>query len=108
MKLRVLCATLAFGVLGMMTMAPVHAQSVDPCTVYTCMAGISGSGASGGPGCTAATDYFFGVLVVFDPYFDAPDTAQVRRNYLATCPGSNFESNAAILNSILTTWYAVP
>src|SRR5690348_18059380 len=74
MKLRVLCATLAFGALGMMTMAPVHAQSVDPCTVYTCMAGISGSGASGGPGCTAATDYFFGALVVFDPYFDAPDT----------------------------------
>ena len=108
MKLRVLCATLAFGALGMMTMAPVHAQSVDPCTVYTCMAGISGSGASGGPGCTAATDYFFGVLVVFDPYFDAPDTAQVRRNYLATCQGSNYESNAAILNSIITTWYAVP
>ena len=40
--------------------------------------------------------------------FDAPDTAQVRRNYLATCPGSNYESNAAILNSIVTTWYAVP
>src|SRR5690348_2009046 len=107
MKLRVLCATLAFGALGMMTLAPVHAQTVDPCTVYTCMAGISGAGASGGPPCVPATTYFFS-LVVFDPYFDAVATSQLRRTYLMTCPGADTTTNAALLNTIIAEWGAVP
>lgn len=97
---------LGVGVAGM-TATPVHAQSVDPCTVYTCMAGISGAGASGGPACVPATTYFFS-LVVFDPWFDAPATSQLRRTYLMTCPGANVATNAALLNAIIAEWGTVP
>ncbi|MBP1475772.1 hypothetical protein J7I44_15805 [Frateuria sp. MAH-13] len=90
-----------------MTATPVHAQSVDPCTVYTCMAGISGAGASGGPACVPATTYFFS-LAVFDPWFDAPATSQLRRTYLMTCPGANVATNAALLNAIIAEWGTVP
>jgi len=54
MKLRAVFATLAFGTTVGLITTPAHAQSVDPCTVYMCMAGISGIGASGGPGCAPA------------------------------------------------------
>jgi hypothetical protein len=70
MKLRTLFTAAAFGVAGL-NLTPAHAQSVDPYAVYTCMAGISGSGTSGGAACAPATSYFFS-LVVFDPHFDAP------------------------------------
>ena len=90
-----------------LTAAPVHAQSVDPCSVYTCMAGISGAGASGGSACVPATTYFFS-LVVFDPWFDAAATSQLRRTYLMTCPGANVATNAALLNAIIAEWGSVP
>lgn len=99
MNLRTLLTAAAFGVAGL-TLTPAHAQSVDPCAVYTCMAGISGSGTTGGPACAPATSYFFS-LVVFDPYFDAPATAQLRRQYLMTCPGAQVATNAAILPAII-------
>jgi hypothetical protein len=86
---------------------PVQAQGVDPCIVYTCMAGISGAGTSGGPACAPATTYFFS-LVVFDPWFDAPATSQLRRTYLMTCPGANMASNAMLLNAIIAEWGSVP
>jgi hypothetical protein len=71
------------------------------------MAGISGSGTSGGPACTPATTYFFS-LVVFDPYFDAPATSQLRRGYLMTCLGATTATNAVVLNTIITEWGSVP
>lgn len=107
MKLHPLFVVLAFGTIAALAIAPVRAQSVDPCTVYTCMAGMSGSGTTGGPACTPATNYFFS-LVVFDPYFDAPATAQLRRQYLMTCPGANVATNAAILHAIIAEWGSVP
>ncbi|HET6806343.1 MAG TPA: hypothetical protein VFH59_12980, partial [Frateuria sp.] len=89
MILRTRSTLLALGLAasGLAT-APVRAQNVDPCTVYLCMAGISGAGASGGPACVPGTTYFFS-LVVFDPTFDAPATSQLRRTYLMTCAGAN-------------------
>jgi hypothetical protein len=90
-----------------LTVAPVHAQSVDPCSVYTCMAGVSGAGASGGAACVPATTYFFS-LVVFDPWFDAAATSQVRRMYLMTCPGADAATNAVLLNAIIAEWGSVP
>lgn len=105
MQLRIPLATLAIAT-GL-SVAHAHAQSVDPCTVYTCMAGTSGAGTAGGPGCVPATSYFFS-LVVFDPYFDAPATAQLRRQYLMTCPGANVTTNAALLNAIIAEWGSVP
>ncbi|MGN2243085.1 hypothetical protein ACFWZU_06180 [Frateuria sp. GZRR33] len=107
MKLPIRPALLALGAAVSLNMTPAHAQSVDPCTVYTCMAGISGAGASGGPGCVPATTYFFS-LVVFDPSFDAAATSQLRKTYLMTCPGANTATNAALLNAIIALWGAVP
>lgn len=107
MKPRLLFAPLAFGLAAALNIAPAHAQSVDPCSVFTCMAGISGSGASGGAACTPPTNYFFS-LVVFDPYFDAPATSLLRREYLTTCPGSNIDTNPVVLNAIITEWGSVP
>lgn len=106
MKLRTLLTTIALGTASL-ALAPARAQTVDPCTVYMCMAGISGVGASGGPACSAATDVFFDIAI-FDPYFDAPDTAAARRQYLMTCPGATTATNAAILETIIATWFAVP
>lgn len=107
MKPTCLLATLTVGIAALLTIAPVRAQSVDPCAVYTCMAGMSGDGATGGAACAPATTFFFS-LVVFDPYFDAPATAQLRRRYLMTCPGANVATNAVILNAIIAEWGTVP
>lgn len=107
MKPRAHSALLALSAALGLSMTPVHAQTVDPCTVYMCMAGISGAGASGGPACVPATTYFFS-LVVFDPYFDAAATSQLRRTYLMTCPGANVATNAALLEAIIAEWGTVP
>ncbi|HXD35330.1 MAG TPA: hypothetical protein VN624_01670 [Rhodanobacter sp.] len=107
MKLLALLAILTIGVATVLTIARAHAQSVDPCAVYTCMAGMSGEGTTGGAACTPATTFFFS-LVVFDPYFDAPATSQLRRQYLMTCPGANTGTNAAILNAIIAEWGTMP
>jgi len=106
-KPRTCSAFLATVAAAGLAVAPVRAQSVDPCTVYTCMAGISGAGTSGGPACIPATTYFFS-LVVFDPVFDAAATAELRRAYLMTCPGANVTTNAAVLSAIIAEWGAVP
>jgi hypothetical protein len=106
MKLRALFAPLVLGAAIGLTTTPVHAQVVDPCTVYTCMTGISGSGLSGGPGCTPATAAFF-AIVVFDPYYDAAATSLARRTYLMTCPGANVATNEGWLNAIISEWGTV-
>jgi hypothetical protein len=106
MKLRALFTTIALGA-GSLICAPTHAQSIDPCAVYTCMAGISGAGASGGPACTPATTYFFS-LQIWDPDFDPGATSALRRSYLMTCPGAQVATNAALLNAIIAEWGSVP
>jgi hypothetical protein len=106
MKLRVLLTTLALGTAAL-AITPARAQAVDPCTVYVCMAGISGAGASGGAGCAPATTFFFSIAI-FDPYFDAPATSMARRHYLMSCPGANAPTNAALLNAIIAQWGSVP
>lgn len=106
MKLRALLITAALGTTALAS-APARSQVVDPCTVYVCMAGISGAGASGGPGCVPATTLFFSIAI-FDPYFDAPATSMARRHYLMSCPGANASTNAALLNAIIAQWGTVP
>ena len=105
MQLQSLFATVCFGAA---LMAPAaEAQVVDPCMVYTCMAGISGAGAGGGSGCVPATGAFFSI-VVFDPYYDAAATSRLRRLYLMSCPGANVATNAALLSAIIAEWGWVP
>lgn len=106
MRLRALVLTMTFGGAAL-TNTTVQAQSVDPCSVYTCMAGISGVGTTGGPACAPSTELFFSIAI-FDPYFDAPATATARREYLMTCPGANVATNAAILEAIIAEWGYVP
>jgi hypothetical protein len=107
MKLRVLLINAVLGVAGLTLALTARAQAVDPCTVYLCMAGMSGAGASGGPGCVPATTYFFSIAI-FDPYFDAPATSMARRQYLMGCPGASAPTNAALLNAIIGRWGMVP
>lgn len=102
MKLRAFLITTALGAVVLTTTA-ARAQSVDPCSVYTCMAGISGLGGTGGPACAPAIDMFFSI-VIFDPWYDASATAMARRTFMMTCPGADTATNAAILNAIIAKW----
>lgn len=108
MKLHPLLVAFALGTAATLTIAPVRAQSVDPCTVYTCMAGISGAGASGGPACAPSLAYWHTALAVYSPYFNPPASAARRRAYLMTCPGAQVATNAVVLTAIINIWGYVP
>jgi len=102
MKLRPLLAALAISATGL-TAGIAHAQGADPCSVFTCMAGISGSGTTGGPACTAPIVAFHAIQV-WDPEFDSGATATARRQFLMTCPGTQVATNVAIVNAIIAQW----
>ncbi len=107
MQVRTLFAALALA--AGLSITPAHGQTITPCEVYMCMAGLSGAGATGGPACAPALAYWHTVLVVYDSSgFDAPATALRRRTYLMTCPGAQVATNAAVLNAIITEWGSVP
>lgn len=107
MKIRALALGLLFGVAALCD-TPAHAQTVDPCTVYTCMAGISGFGASGGPACAPAIAYWHSALAVYSPAFNPPASAAVRKAYMASCEGGDTASNAAVFAAIMSTWGSEP
>jgi hypothetical protein len=107
MKLRPLLATVALGA-ACLTTVPSHAQGVDPCTVYMCMAGISGAGTSGGPACVPSLTYWHTALAVYSPYFNPPASAARREAYLLTCPGATTATNAGVLSAIIAQWGSVP
>ena len=106
MNPRTLLAALAISTTGL-AVAPVHAQTADPCSVYVCMAGISHVGATGGPACTAPIAAFHAIQI-WDPEFDSGATAAARRAFLMTCPGAQVATNAAILEAIITQWGYIP
>lgn len=107
MKMRFFVVGLTFCI-GAFFHAPAHAQTVDPCTVYTCMAGVSGFGASGGPACAPAIAYWHSALAVYSPVFNPPASAALRKAYMATCVGANTASNAAVFTTIMSTWGSEP
>lgn len=90
MKLRALFTTVTLGAACLIT-APVRAQAVDPCTVYMCMAGISGFGASGGPACAPTLFYWSapapaGLAVYHPPQgFNPPASAARRTTRIESC-----------------------
>ena len=102
MQPRTLLTTLAISAAGL-SIAPTHAQTADPCSVYTCMAGVSGVGTPGGTACTAPIVAFHAIQV-WDPEFDSGSTAAARRQFLMTCPGVQEPTNLAILNVIIAQW----
>lgn len=110
MNLRALAIT---ALLGTACLTSAHAQAPDPCTLYTCMAGMPGVvGLPGGPGCTAPIIFWHSPtpsgLAVYSPYFNPPASAAARRAYLMTCPGSNAATNAAILQAIINEYGYLP
>lgn len=113
MKMRAFVTAVSFAAFGM-AMTPVHAQGVDPCTVYLCMAGISGFGASGGPACAPAITYWHtpspAGLAVWGTYVFLPPASYARRlSYMTVgCPAANAATNAAVLQAIMTEWGSVP
>lgn len=108
MRVRVLDFALGAAIVALMTIAPLRAQGVDPCTVYTCMAGVSGAGATGGPACAPALAFWHVALAVYSPLFNPPASAARRAGYLRTCRGASYASNAAVLEAIIATWGWVP
>jgi hypothetical protein len=103
LKLRTLFTTLAIAAAASLTSAPVLAQMV-PCNSYTCMAGMSGAGATGGPGCEPATQAFFSIVIYDEEGIDFPATALARQTYLMTCPGATTGTNLGILEAIIAEW----
>ena len=91
----------------------LNAQAApSPCTVYLCMAGISGVGLTGGPDCVIPIAYwhapFPAGLAVYSPNFNPPASRTRRRNYLDSCPGANHLTNGGIKNAIVEAWGSIP
>jgi len=106
MKLRTISATVALAAaMGLGLSAPARAQGADPCSVFLCMASVSGYG-SFSPGCAAPIAVFHNIQI-WSPYFNAPATAVARRAFLMTCPGA-VAPNQAILESIIVQWGYTP
>lgn len=112
MKIRALFATFVFCAAAS---SSGQAQTTDPCTLFTCMAGMPGVvGLPGGPACTPSLLYWHAVapagLAVYvpDEGFDATLSAGLRRTYLSTCPGVIDSSNDAILEAILSEYGYLP
>jgi hypothetical protein len=113
MKRHAFLSTVILGVVASLT--SVHAQSPDPCTLYTCMAGMPGVvGLSGGPGCSTAIAFWHapapaGLAVYHPPQgFNPPASAALRRTYMSTCAGANAATNAAILQTIISEYGYLP
>ncbi|PPU75273.1 hypothetical protein XcuCFBP2542_15055 [Xanthomonas cucurbitae] len=108
MKRCTMATTLALAAaLGLGVSAPVRAQAVDPCSVFLCMAGVSGPDAGApGPECTASIAAFHAIQV-WSPAFNPPATATARRTYLMTCPGV-VPVNQATLELIISKWGYTP
>lgn len=106
MQLRSLLTTLILGAGA--SLSPAQAQTLSPCGIYMCMAGVSGAGASGGPACAPSLVYWHTVLAVYSPYFNPPASALRRRTYLMACPGAQVATNAGLLSAIIGTWGYVP
>ncbi|MCS3809791.1 hypothetical protein FHY19_002851 [Xanthomonas arboricola] len=106
MKLRTTAANFVLAAaLGLGLSAPARAQTVDPCSVFLCMAAVSGFGAPSAE--CAAPITAFHAIQIWDPYFDSPATAAARRTYLMTCPGASVP-NQAVLEAIISQWGYTP
>lgn len=106
MKLRTIATTFALAAaLGLGLSAPARAQAPDPCSVFLCMAAVSGFGA---PSAECASPIgVFHAIQVWSPAFNPPATAAARRTYLMTCPGASVP-NQAVLEAIIGQWGYTP
>jgi len=111
MRLRGLLATATLSAACLVT-PPARAQTVDPCTVYVCMAGISGFGASGGPDCATALTYWHaptpaGLAVYHPPQgFDAPASVVERQTYMESCV--TITVNPDVVSAIIAMYGSEP
>ncbi|MBB5866518.1 hypothetical protein [Xanthomonas sp. 3058] len=106
MKLRTIATTFALAAtLGLGLSAPTRAQAADPCSVFLCMAAVSGFGKPSAE--CAAPIAAFHAIQIWDPHFDSPATAVARRQYLMTCPGT-VPVNQAVLEAIIGQWGYTP
>ncbi|MBO9769999.1 MULTISPECIES: hypothetical protein [Xanthomonas] len=106
MKLRSIGATFALAAaFGLGLGAPANAQAADPCSVFLCMAAVSGFGKPSAE--CAAPIAAFHAIQIWDPHFDSGATAAARRTYLMTCPGV-VPVNQATLEAIIGQWGYTP
>lgn len=112
MRLRTAFATLslALGIASVNTSA--QAQAPDPCTLYLCMASISGQGTPPG-NCASALAYwhipFPGGLAIWTYYpvtkFWPDQSYEYRKQYMNSCSGAtNTQNNSNISDAIMDQW----
>ena len=106
MKLRTLSTTAALCA-ACLIIAPIHAQAVDPCTVYMCMAGISGAGATAAQACIPSLTYWHTAWPSTAPTSTRRPVPQAKEDTV-TCPGAITATNAAVLGAIIAEWGSVP
>lgn len=68
------------------------------CMAFLCMAGEL-QGSHGGD-CEAGRQSFYSKRV-FSPFYNPPATAQLRNQFLSTCPSASYGQNRAILAGII-------
>ena len=113
MRLRTPSAALsvALGIASMNTTA--QAQVPDPCTVYLCMAGMSGQG-SVPANCAPAVAYWHapapaGLAIYVYWKFKAQASYNNRKQYMNSCSGAtDTQKNSNISDIIMNQWGSVP
>lgn len=108
-RLSMLTAFILCGI-GFTFATTAHAQTTIPaCVDFTCMAGVSGYGTSGGAACAPSLSRYLSYAVYDEEGFDAPLTAVERYLYMAECPGV-VPVNSAVQSFIAfdSWWYNVP
>lgn len=89
MKAVVIVSALLLG-----SLTSLAAQARDPCKALACMSGMAGiAGGSQAGECAVPTSEFFAIIVTRKGKFKPGDTAQKRRDYLNSCPGSDATSD---------------
>lgn len=105
-------ATLLFALSFVGASTPARAQATDACTVYLCMASISGQG-SPPANCTAAIlqwhlPQFIGGLAIYNwhPWKFLPKPSyNNRKQYINSCSGAtDTANNGSISDSIMNQW----
>ncbi|MBS7777349.1 TrbM/KikA/MpfK family conjugal transfer protein [Acidovorax sp. CCYZU-2555] len=106
MKLRTISRFFALAsALGFVLTAPARAQAPDPCSVFLCMASVSGFGTPT-PACAPPIAVFHSIQI-WSPAFNPSATAAARRAFLMACPGAAVP-NQPILEAIIAQWGYIP
>jgi len=115
MRLRIPLATLSVAFEIAFATTSAQAQVPDPCTLYLCMASISGEGTVPA-NCTSAVTYWHvpapvGLAIYsYHPWkFLAQPSYNYRKQYMNSCSGTtDTQNNSNISDTIMNKWGRIP